>query len=299
MRLDDLRFADVLTFLSVQRWSSITGAARALKVTPSQVSKAMARLESQLGVTLLTRSARGVQVSNAGKRILPQLEEIAGRLRRLRRDGPQESEKLTLAAPSYLTGQFLPHMALRLPSLRMRGLELPPALIRAYAAENFFDLALTIGEEKLPATWVTVKVGETRRALFGPPAMVQALGRQPVAVEKIRELPFVCPIYNLNGQFVPVDDGCPLGYGERVLGHEAQTIGVGLQLAAGTRQVIYGPVIAARPYLDRGDLAEIAVRGWEGRDPLHVACNGERVLARTQREIVAALKERLAALDPA
>jgi DNA-binding transcriptional LysR family regulator len=43
--LADLRVGDLMTFLAVRRSGSITAAARELKVTPSQVSKAISRLE--------------------------------------------------------------------------------------------------------------------------------------------------------------------------------------------------------------------------------------------------------------
>src|SRR6266852_4405230 len=56
----DLHLADVNTFLVVQRLGSVTASARQLGVTPAQVSKAVARLEAQLGSKLFTRSARGV-----------------------------------------------------------------------------------------------------------------------------------------------------------------------------------------------------------------------------------------------
>ena len=56
----ELRLADLLTLLAVQRTGSISGAAREMRVTPSQVSKAMARLERHFGVRLLSRGARGV-----------------------------------------------------------------------------------------------------------------------------------------------------------------------------------------------------------------------------------------------
>ncbi len=288
----------MITFLGVCRCGSITSAARALKVTPSQVSKAVVRLESQLGVTLLSRSTRGVQVSDAGRRLTPQLEELVTRLRALRGNVPLERNDLTVAAPSYLTSLLVPRIAVALPELRVRGLELPPALIRAYAAENFFDLTLTLGDERLPGSWVSTRVGHVRRALFAPPALAKSLGAGPLLVARIRELPFVSPIFNVNGQFVPVDDGCPLGHADRQLGHEAQTLGLALELAARTGQLVYGPVIAARGHLDRGQLVELEVVGWKASDPLAVACNGERVRAKSQRALVAALRQALAELDP-
>ena len=42
----DLRVADLLTFLAVVRSSSLTAAARERRVTPSQVSKAITRVET-------------------------------------------------------------------------------------------------------------------------------------------------------------------------------------------------------------------------------------------------------------
>ena len=204
----------MLTFLTVHRCGAITGAARALKVTPSQVSKAVHRLERQLGATLLSRSTRGVIVTDAGRRLIPQLEEVAARLQQMRPDAATR-EELALAAPSYLNAIFLPRIAAELADVVVRGLELPPALVRAYAVENFFDVALVVGSEKLPGAWVNTPVGEVRKALYATPEVARRLGSAPVDPKRVAELPFVTPIYNVNGQFVPADDGCPLGHAQR------------------------------------------------------------------------------------
>lgn len=90
-RFQDLRYADLLTFLAVRRSESITAAARSLRVTPSQVSKAISRLESQIGASLFKRTTRGVLLADAGKRALPHLEEIAARLRAIQsEEGAQQ-----------------------------------------------------------------------------------------------------------------------------------------------------------------------------------------------------------------
>jgi DNA-binding transcriptional LysR family regulator len=294
--LADLRFGDVLTFLTVHRCGAITGAARALKVTPSQVSKAVHRLERQLGATLLSRSTRGVIVSDAGRRLIPQLEEVAARLQQMRPDAVAR-EELALAAPSYLNAIFLPRIAAALPEALVRGLELPPALVRAYAVENFFDVALIAGTEKLPGAWVASDVGHVRKALFAAPEVVKQLGTQPVEPKKLAPLPFVTPIYNVSGQFVPADDGCPLGHAERRLGHQSQTLVVGLDLARSTGQLIFGPAIAAHAHVRRGELAEVRVRGWNVHEPLTLAVNGERVRKRTQQLLTGLISRTLAELD--
>ena len=294
--MGDLRFGDLITFLTVHRCGAITGAARALKVTPSQVSKAVHRLERQLGVQLLARSTRGVLVSDDGQRIIPQLEEVAARLTQLRPQ-PGAEEELALAAPSYLNVIFLPRIAAALTGARLRGLELPPALVRAYAVENFFDLALIVGDEQLPGAWVNLSVGHVRKALYGPPELVRSLGPGPVDQRKLQEIPFVTPIYNVNGQFVPADDGCPLSHSRRRLGHQSQTLVVGLDLARETGQLIFGPAIAAAAHVARGELAEVRVRGWDVRDRLSLSVDGQRVRAKTQRTIAAVVARTLTELD--
>lgn len=292
-RLGDLRVGDIQTFLAVRRWGSITGAARALHVTPSQVSKAVGRLEDLLGVALLSRGARGVAVSASGQRLVPHLEQVVERVEMLRT--ADAAPALTVAAPAFLNGLLLPVIAASHPDRRVRGIELPPGLVRAYAAENFFDLALTLGPERFPDTWITTLVGEIPKALFAPPAVARKLGRPPIDPESLREIPFIAPVYNHNGQFLIADDGCPIGAARRP-GHEVQTVALGLTLAAETGQLVFGPRIAARAFVEEGRMVEVPVRGWDVREPAYVACNGERMLARAQREVVTAVRAELARL---
>lgn len=291
---DDLRMADLQTLLAVRRRGSISAAARELDVTPSQVSKAITRLEQQLQINLLERSARGAVLSDACKVIVPHVEEIVAGWKRLRTVSPESLPEFTIAAPSYLILAFLPAIAETLRGARARGLEMPPALVRAYAAEHFFDVALTLGLEKLPRAWVNVCVGDLRKALFAAPAVVRRLGAQPVSAEVLRGIPFVSPVFNANGRLLPADDGCPLGRGDRTLGHEVETIGLALEVAARTGQLVFGPVIAALPAIERGALVEIRVRGWNVTEPLYVACDGDRVLQRVQKSILAVVRRALA-----
>jgi DNA-binding transcriptional LysR family regulator len=297
IELAELRLGDLWTFLAVQRTASITAAARELKVTPSQVSKTIARLERQLEIKLLSRSGRGVSLTDDGRRIAPQLEELATRVQALRRSDTEREIELTVAAPSYLIATCLPVIASAYKRLRVRGLEIPPALVRAYAAENFFDMTLVGATDQLPPSWETEPVGHVRKALFAPPKLAKQLGR-PARVSTIRALPFVGPIYNAGGRFVPVDDDCPLPARERIFGHQAQTIALGLELAARSEQLVFGPVIAARRFVDAGALREVQVDGWDVADPLYLGFNTTRVLARVRTAVVQAVKKQLAALDP-
>lgn len=59
-------FAGILPFVATAEARSLTGAGRRLGVTPSAVSKAIARLESELGVRLMNRTARAVTLTDEG-----------------------------------------------------------------------------------------------------------------------------------------------------------------------------------------------------------------------------------------
>lgn len=286
-----------MIFLSVARCQSVNGAARELALPPSQVSKAVARLEDQLGMTLMVRSTRGITISDDGHRMLPQLTELVQRIQGLDRREDVDAA-IAIAAPSYMITWCAPRIAEALPGTRVRALEMAPALIRTHAASNVFDACITMADERLPDSWASQRVGEVRRSCFATPALRKQLGPSPIPVETILHLPFVLPVYNANGVYVPVDDGCPVAATQRIAGHEAQTMALALEIASATNQLVFGPLVAAYPYLADGRMVELEVQGWDQRDPVHVACNVDRVRVTQQRRITNAVRAALAGLGP-
>lgn len=288
-QLSEIRLGDLTTFLAVMRSDSMSGAARELRVTTSQVSKAIVRLENQFGVRLLARTSRGVTLSDAGRRAMPHIEHA---LKRLRMVGAcSDRPHLTIAAPSSLIDAFLPAIAAAAPELYVRGMVLPAPLLFADATAGAFDATLlTADAERLPPSWASVAVGELRQGLFASPSTAATLGPQPIPIRKLAAMPFVVPVYSGAGRFVAVEDDCPLPFRERIVGHEAETISLALGLAARTAQLVFGPVVAAREYVLTGRLVEVEVQGWNSHDTLHFACNGERVLARVQKAMVNAVR---------
>lgn len=63
----DNRFGDIETFLAVANGGSLAAAAKALRLTPSAVSRSIARLEQRLGVTLLRRTTRSLALTVEGQ----------------------------------------------------------------------------------------------------------------------------------------------------------------------------------------------------------------------------------------
>lgn len=289
----ELRLADLQTFLAVARSSSLAAIARERHVTTSQVSKAIARLESHFGRELVTRNSRGVVVSEAGRELVPKLHDVVRGLENARRLTHGGIE-LTLGAPSYLQASLVPAMVAMNPSLRLSVVELPPSMLRAHAGSYGFEMLLLSGAlGPLPVGWDAQPIGEIEAALFGSPALASKLdaGRGgPIPAEALEHVPFVMPIFFRDGQLSELDDGCPLPRSRRRVGHQVQTMLIGLEIAATCEQVVFGPAIVAGRFLRAGSLVRIEVVGWDVREPLTLACHGERVSAKTQIALVRALR---------
>jgi DNA-binding transcriptional LysR family regulator len=96
-------FNDLLAFLAVARERSFTRAAARLGIVQSTLSHTIKRLETQMGLRLLTRTTRSVGLTEAGERLLaslePRISEIESDIAALMalRDTPSGSLRLTLS----------------------------------------------------------------------------------------------------------------------------------------------------------------------------------------------------------
>ena len=284
--LNDLRVADVATFLSVYKSGSLTATARQIGVTTSQVSKAIARLEGYLKSPLVERRGRGVTPTDGAKAMHAEFEELVRRAR----DLPLKQNTrptLTIGAPSYLATACIPKLGEVIGDVQLRAIEAGGTTLRVYAAEDVVQLAITPSPERLTRAWVSTQVGELRQSLYTSPDRARSMGR--VTASMLRTVPFVLATHYANGEFQPGNDECPIPRGERSVGHEAATIGVALEIAASCHQLVYGPEIATRPLVEQGRLVEVRFPGLRRAAPLFVHVNAERVLARVQKAILKVL----------
>ncbi len=82
-----LEHHDIATLVVCVRVGTLGGAARSLKVSPSTLSRRVARLEDQLGLALLERGRFGVKLTAAGRAIIPHAELALRELEAIRRTG--------------------------------------------------------------------------------------------------------------------------------------------------------------------------------------------------------------------
>src|SRR3974390_860288 len=96
-------FNDLLAFLAVARERSFTKAAAKRGIVQSTLSHTIKRLETQMGIRLLTRTTRSVGLTEAGERLrqslAPRIEEIEHDIAALMslRDTPSGSIRITLS----------------------------------------------------------------------------------------------------------------------------------------------------------------------------------------------------------
>ncbi len=143
-------FAGVLPFAYVAEEKSFRRAAERLGVTAAAVSKAVGRLEEELGVRLLNRTTRRVSLSPEGELYLARCREAIAQVRAGRdlvamagtaARGPLEVS-LSPALGSYLVGR-LPAFLARYPGIEV-NLHLSDRLTRL--VDERIDVAIRIGD---------------------------------------------------------------------------------------------------------------------------------------------------------
>src|SRR5262245_54090232 len=108
-----MELSDLQTFAAVARCGGITRAAGELNTVQSNVTNRIRALESEVGVLLFERQARGMALTDAGRRLLP----YADRLSALSREALAAARDDGVAKGPLAIGSMETTAAVRLPSL--------------------------------------------------------------------------------------------------------------------------------------------------------------------------------------
>jgi DNA-binding transcriptional LysR family regulator len=168
---------DLRLFDEVARRRSLTATADALDVPKSVVSKRLGALEARLGVRLLERTTRRIEVTQAGRllqlraqSLLGELDGLAGDLRQLE---TQVRGRITIAAPPDLGAQLVETLVPRFVAAHP---EISVSLRLDYGFTDLFDpdldLAFRVGEAR-DDRLVARAVGELRHVLVASPAFAR------------------------------------------------------------------------------------------------------------------------------
>ena len=127
--------------LVIAETGSLGRAARELGLTQQAISRRLASMEAQMGVTLAVRTTRGSQLTPAGlivadwaARLLGVANEIDAGLGALRKEG---RERIRVAASQTIAEQLMPHWLLSLQNeAARRGVTAPRVILTATNSEH-------------------------------------------------------------------------------------------------------------------------------------------------------------------
>jgi len=176
---------DLSVFVSVAQQRSFAAASRHLGIPTSSVSRAVARLEEELGVQLLRRTSRNVAITDEGRQLLddaaPHLEGLEKALTLTADHRPRPSGVVRVTAPAY-TGstriaQSLAAFALRYPDI---SIELDATNVIRDLLQDGFDFGVRVGSFTSP-DFVTRRLWQGQYGLFAARAFVKrALSGKPL-----------------------------------------------------------------------------------------------------------------------
>ncbi|MGC4000850.1 MAG: LysR family transcriptional regulator [Anaeromyxobacter sp.] len=178
----------VVVFEAVARTGSFSAAAKALEMPKSSVSRAIARLENELGVQLLFRTTRKVSLSEAGTalydRVTPLLRSMKDAVSGLPERGEAPSGTLKVTAPVDLGVLFLAEVLARYAS-RYPGVSVDLHLTGRVVdlVGEGFDVALRVAAKLADSTLIVRRAAPILFQLFASPTYLARRGTPRTAEE--------------------------------------------------------------------------------------------------------------------
>ena len=167
-------------FVAVADLGSFVEASRRLRLSAAAVTRSIALLEEELGVTLLSRTTRSVRLTERGmlyrETCAQILDDVENADRRVRGEDAEPRGPLTIAAP-LVFGRLhvlpiIEQLLLKHPRLSIR-LALSDRVV--HLVNEGVDLAVRIGALS-DSAMMAVKVGEVQRVLVASPSYLASHG---------------------------------------------------------------------------------------------------------------------------
>jgi len=189
----------LIAFTAVIDTGSFSAAAERLGQTPSGISRTISRLEAQLGMTLITRTTRRLDLTEEGQWLLERARVILSTLQdteeqiAARRSQPSGLVRVNAATPT-LVHMLAPLMAEFMDAYPLVRLELVGGETVVDLIEERADLAVRIGNLS-DSTLNARRLGSTRLRLLAAPAYLAHHGnpKSVAALAAHRLLGFTAP----------------------------------------------------------------------------------------------------------
>lgn len=188
MQRDD-RAGEMSTFLTVAREGSLTAAARVLRLTPSAVSRIVARTEARLGVRLLLRTTRSLRLTAEGeayargaRRILADLAETEAAIADQASPRGRVRVSASLAHGRQVIVPLLGDFVARHPGITVE-IDLSDQIVDVLGGRA--DVAIRFGP-LADSPLMARRLGETGRSVVASPAYLAQAGTPRVPADLAR-----------------------------------------------------------------------------------------------------------------
>lgn len=253
---------DVHVFNYVARTRSFTAAAREVGVSRSSISKKISRLEQTLGVTLLNRNTRNVNLTEAGRTFFEHTSEAATAIEQAAEVVKTSDKKPTgtvgLSVSSSLGATILLPLVTRFqlawPDVKI-NLNVEHDVVDLISSGN--DLAIRMAPKLEDSSLISKRLGTTKMVLAASPGYLKRFGT-PARPEDLRDhccLAYVgCALGGESWRFRRNNEDFEIPTASSIVCNDAQTL---IDAACLDNGIIHLPHICICKEISRGRLQTI------------------------------------------
>lgn len=263
-------------FLTIVNEGSIRAAARKLEVAPPSVSQALKQLEQQIGLPLLTRTTRQMELTEAGRTLYdqasPAVDNLKHALEAVHDLSEVPSGKVRLTVPRFVSQLFLQpiyaEFCERFPNVE---LEISVSDATVNLIGEGFDLGIRFGDRIEEGMVSRPLAPPSLDAVFASPEYLSRYGK-PKSISDLKQHKLICYRFIASNQLAPL-----------VLREKGQDVQVDMPQAmivndtdlmvdAARNGVGIGRMIApvVKDDFERGDLVPILKSHWIQVPGLHL-----------------------------
>ncbi len=264
----DLETRRLHYFIQIAELGSLTRAAGMLRIAQPALSRQMRLLEEELGVTLFTRTPRGMQLTQDGEYlrgcVAAPLRELELGLQGMRSRPSAAEAHLVIGMPpglaEALAERVATGMALRFPAIRFRLVEGPTGSLEDWLGRGLVDFAV-LEESPRDDRLSQQRIAVLPMGLLGPPQSAGLALESAVTLADVLGLPLILPSHHM-GIRGEIEDAAKRLHGRPDVRFEADAARLIRDLVL--RGIGYAilPEAYARP-----DLREGRLRFWPIVDP--------------------------------
>lgn len=187
-QFEDAQLGDMELFVLAADAASFTAAAERTGMTPSAVSRSVARLEARLGVRLFMRTTRQIRLSDAGRLYLAQCRLTLSQLTEVERQlSRQQAQPAGVVRLSLATGYGRHRVLPLLPRFRQRhpeiSLEIQLSNRNVDFAKDRFDLAVR-ARHQADSSLVARKIEDSELVVVASPGYLARAG-EPKTIDDL------------------------------------------------------------------------------------------------------------------